>query len=301
MQWWGRAARALAALLAAQLIAGAAQAAITAFHGPMADKAQAYHDCVQRKRARACTNYSLYYIRGEAQSMRGNSTSFEYAKRGCDMGDGLGCTQLGLHHEYGISTKIDPKAAFDLYFKSCKLKSSLGCYNLALEYVRGRVVPKDRARARQLFAESCENSEHGFSCHLVADIYESERFFSTTQAEIAHFYQRGCELGDHVSCLGLSVMTRNGEGVPQDALRARNLARRSCHLGNITACLDIAEYFRGLKGTEHNRKRTIEYYGQACSLGSNLGCSVYRELIDEDLIPKEDQAREEDGEAQEGK
>jgi TPR repeat protein len=81
-----------------------------------------------------------------------DKTGMELLRRGCDAGDGKSCTMLADCH--GLKREqLDEQVR--LYQRACDLRDGAGCYPLARLYEQGRGVPADAARARTLYERGC--------------------------------------------------------------------------------------------------------------------------------------------------
>jgi hypothetical protein len=76
-------------------------------------------------------------------------------QRGCDLGNGLACSNLGDAYEYGNGVPRDLSRAATLYERACRLGQALGCSNLGHLLKHGEGVTRDVARARVLFRDAC--------------------------------------------------------------------------------------------------------------------------------------------------
>ena len=65
------------------------------------------------------------------------------AKKACDSGNMLGCTNLGSMYANGEGVEKDLGKAAQLYKKACDGGNMLGCRNLGVMSEKGKLVEKD--------------------------------------------------------------------------------------------------------------------------------------------------------------
>jgi len=80
----------------------------------------------------------------------------DYYKRGCDLGDAVGCVNLGLMLLTGRDLPADPGTAATLFQRACDRGDMAGCGNAGLLYANGRGVPRDTERGRGLLRRACD-------------------------------------------------------------------------------------------------------------------------------------------------
>lgn len=87
----------------------------------------------------------------------------QYLKRGCDLGAGEACADLGDYYRFRGADEINPYASFDLkqafslYQTACTLASAYGCYVFAEFTDRGIATSRDTDLARAKFQELCQS------------------------------------------------------------------------------------------------------------------------------------------------
>ena len=81
-----------------------------------------------------------------------------------------------------------------------------------------------------------------------------------------------------MSCLGLGVLYKDGQGVNQDYQKAAQLFQKACDSGNADCCAILGVFYQDGKGVKQNFSTAKQYYGKACDLGLQSGCVIYRGL-----------------------
>lgn len=157
-------------------------------------------------------------------------------KKGCDLGDRLGCNSLGYIYKNGQGVKADLKKSeeyfikacdlndgnscynvgvmeqdsndineFIFFKKACDLKSGNGCYRLADLYKRGDKVEPDLEKAKELFKISCDlNNDNG--CFELAGIYYKNKDIENNYHEAQKYFNLGCKLDNAASCKAANML-----------------------------------------------------------------------------------------------
>ena len=132
--------------------------------GRYAQAASVYERACNRF-AKACTNLGFMYAKGQGVKMS-RSLAAEYYKRGCDNGNPLGCTNLGIQYLVHDPPKNDSHAV-QLFDQGCRNGDSGGCRNLGYMYKHGLGVLKNETRSSDLYQQADQLSHvHHIPFHL---------------------------------------------------------------------------------------------------------------------------------------
>ena len=93
------------------------------------------------------------------------------AKKACDGGEMLGCTNLGVMYANGNGVEKDFSKAVELYKKACDGGNMHGCRNLVVMHTNGNGVEKDFSKAAELFKKACDGGEMN-GCRSLDTIYK---------------------------------------------------------------------------------------------------------------------------------
>ena len=86
------------------------------------------------------------------------------AKKACDGGEMLGCSNLGSRYAIGNGVEKDLGKAVELFKKACDGGNMRGCYNLGIMYEYGKGVEKNVKKVIDLYNKACDGGEvHGCS------------------------------------------------------------------------------------------------------------------------------------------
>jgi hypothetical protein len=105
------------------------------------------------------------YAKGQGVKMS-HSLAADFYKRGCDNGNALGCTNLGIEYLVHDPPKNDGHAV-QLFEQGCRNGDSGGCRNLGYMYGHGLGVLKNETRASELYQQADHLSHvHRIQFHL---------------------------------------------------------------------------------------------------------------------------------------
>jgi TPR repeat protein len=217
-----------------------------------------------------CTKGAAIACRGAGDHDWEDKTSHDAPRakaalsRGCELGDGSACTELGEIDERRRDTTYEQiesgdystlparsAAAYALFDKGCKAGDPAACLD-AGTYLRGGVagVPADLSRAKALAAAACKaTGPKSPACSRVA-----------------------CDGGDMKACLELATAYAQGSGVQADDELVMSLDEQACEGSNGEACA-LSGYQRAhSKAYKPDLPRAHELYKKGCELGSGLGC-----------------------------
>ena len=120
----------------------------------------------------ACTNVGTLFL-GANGVPRDDARSFKMAERACQAGEGVACGNVGFELEFGIGAPANMERAVAFYQRSCRMAPS-ECGRLGLLLSEGIGVAKDDAMAHKAYGMSCQGKESdlaSLSCYLDAKLY----------------------------------------------------------------------------------------------------------------------------------
>lgn len=85
-------------------------------------------------------------------------------------------------------------------------------------------------------------------------------------------FEKACNAGETLGCVGLGILYLRAEAVPKDTERARTLFEKSCEAGEPTACAYLAEMYKDGEGVGVHYPKALEYGRRACEAGEAYGC-----------------------------
>jgi TPR repeat protein len=87
-------------------------------------------------------------------------------------------------------------------------------------------------------------------------------------------FERACNAGESLGCVGLGGLYLYAEGVAKDAKRALELFDKSCDAGEPLACAYLGEMYKDGNGVGGHLPKALEYGRRACEAGEPYGCNV---------------------------
>ncbi|MDQ7046058.1 MAG: tetratricopeptide repeat protein [Sulfurimonas sp.] len=106
-----------------------------------------------------------------------------------------------------------------------------------------------------------------------------------TQSRV-HEYKKACKDGSMHGCISLATLYYTGDGVKQNAKKAKKLFEKGCKKKYVKACYNLGTlYKRGEFGIEKDIRRSRMFYSRSCELGYAQACDQYN-LIREKLEVK---------------
>jgi hypothetical protein len=91
-------------------------------------------------------------------------------------------------------------------------------------------------------------------------------------------YELGCRGGIARGCRSLGILFSVGKGGPQDKARARDLYEQACTGGDARGCFFLGLMFGKGEGGAQDRARARDLFEQACKGGDVEGCNVVKAL-----------------------
>lgn len=146
-----------------------------------------------------------------------------------DRGDAQAQFALGLAYLEGRGVKADPQEARALFEKAAAKNQSEALYNLAVMSMQGQI--QDFRKAADLF-------------------------------------RRSMEAGNIEAIYALSMLYKDGSGVPQDRAMATQLLHRAADEKLVPAMVDYAIALFNGTGTEKNEEEAAKYFIKAASLNN---------------------------------
>jgi len=195
----------------------------------------AEHSCITGS-ADHCMQLGLDFYAGTAPFPKDLARSGIEYQRGCDLGNGLACSNLGDAYEYGSGVPRDLSRAAALYERACRIGRALGCSNLGHLLKHGEGVTRDVPRARVLFRDACAAGDV-YGCLHVALLAAEEAGAPRDPRRSVEHWQHACDARDARACAFLGVIFEDGpDGYARDEARSQKAMSRACDLGNRDGC-----------------------------------------------------------------
>jgi len=222
--------------------------------------------------------FDKWAARGAAASLEDVVALFE---RACDLGDPEGCAYAGRLLLEGRGVARDVGRGTDLLERACDDGALRACDAiLRRRYAERSAKIGPWTQTRQQMQATCLRGE-GNSCFYVGLYFErGTNGFPHDPRRGAAWYQRGCDLGERVSCNNLANDHYYGDGVAQDFAAAARLYERACREGEPVGCANVGFISEYGDGVPLDMKRAAEMYAIGCSGQSAYAC-LHAEMIEE--------------------
>lgn len=224
---------------------------------------------------RSCVKLGFQLERGDGVAKDVVRAAALY-EQGCELGDLLGCADLGVLHFNGKGgVALDKASAVARYQQACDGGNLLGCDLLGGMYEGGDGgLAKDEARAYQLYEKACTGGELR-GCKDLGELYEAGNAgLPKDEARAVTLYKKACDGGETTGCTSLGVMAETGRGgLPKDEAHAVTLYQQGCDGHENRACRFLGWMYESGKGTPKNEKRAAALYRDGCNNGDLLGCN----------------------------
>jgi len=215
----------------------------------------------------ACHLVTVHYYRNHNYDK-----AILFAKKTCDLGNSIGCTNLGFLYEKGKNGTINLHKALKFYSKACDLKSGQGCHNIGRMYERGKGISFNLTKAIEFYSKACD-LKNGQGCNALGLLYEKDIEVKQDYTKAKKYYEKAIEYNYSWGYNNLGLFYKLGRGVPKNYTKAKELFEKGCQKKNGTACNNLGRlYDKGL-GVEKSDSLAIKYYTQACELNNNWGCN----------------------------
>ena len=205
-----------------------------------------------------------------------------YYRRGCDLGDGNSCLNLGMYFYTGQNSGFD-KPNYALTYKTwsegCDLGNANSCNGIGVMYLSGQYVAEDYAKAAVYFYAACLKNQAD-ACR-VANSYDMVEYIKKLKPDSAPVIAQAAackDTNDAASCLTAGNAFYNGAGAPKNSIIANFYYNWACQQGSATACYNVGKAFNSGEGVTKDLIRAKDFYEKSCNSGINTACTNYTAL-----------------------
>ena len=191
----------------------------------------------------------------------------------CDKGSAGSCRNLAVAYEQGRNTDKDLRKARDLFVKACDLGSLHACSYGALYFEQGFVNgEKDPARGKAMKEKACDGG-FGRGCWSLGF-----RMVDKDAEGARKLYERGCNLGDRVSCDYLARLYLEGRHMAKDVEKGIEVLERVCNAKSVHHCIRLAYLYDSEKSAVHDVEKATDAWRRACHFHNGPGHNNCTEL-----------------------
>lgn len=151
--------------------------------------------------------------------------AIEFYQKGCDLGEGKACFELGGIYERGEGVVQSFARSADFNLKACEENEGPACCDAGDYFSSGKGVKKSITKALELFQKGC-SVDHGCGCNKVAEIYHyGEGEVSKSIQKAKEFYAESCFFAIYAGdrregCFWLSGLKNiSGTNLPKKTLK----------------------------------------------------------------------------------
>jgi TPR repeat protein len=155
------------------------------------------------------------------------------SKSACKHGDAAACVAVGeAYVEQGGGPYKNDAVAEEYLDRGCTLGSAVACNRLGWVYVNTDDETFSNDKAASAWSKACQ-AKVGEACNALGNLQMAQLQDDRKAIEA---FAAGCALDVMEACYWQGVLLINGEGVPHDVARGRQLAAKACAAGFKKAC-----------------------------------------------------------------
>jgi len=241
---------------------------------------------------RACHQYGWLLLQHPGRAGDADRGA-QLLEKACQQKDSEACTALGAAYAGGVGVPRDAPRAVKWLDPGCEANQNLACATLARLLDAGDGIARDPERAKKLMAKACElgdtamceracKSGDGQSC--VAWGERSDQPASTDTAVADNAYKMACDAGAAEGCARLAVRAKDGA-------QAVALLERGCALGDALTCAEAARRYYHGRDVAKDVAAAARLYATACERESYGSCIAVGGIYARGERGAEEQAR----------
>jgi TPR repeat protein/tRNA A-37 threonylcarbamoyl transferase component Bud32 len=188
--------------------------------------------------AAACTSAGGIYMKA-----KNGTRGVAFFRKGCEGGDTVACTYVGLNYEQGGAVHKDMAQAVAFYRKGCAGGDGDACESLGNIYRNAKGVPNDNALAVAFYRKACDrrNEDPARGCTSLGNMYE--RGIGVTQdiAKALLLYHEACDRNDRDGCAHLKRV-EPAAALPRSASNTESVPRASPENSSVSPKLESRTY-----------------------------------------------------------
>jgi TPR repeat protein len=210
----------------------------------------------------ACVDASHRALRAGVDA----TLAYEASQRGCELGEGMACNNLGVCLQRGAGVAKDEGRARTAYQRGCDARIGLACGNLGVLVRDGRGGAVDTAGAERLFQAGCDFGSD-VACRAAAAA-------AISIAEKLRWLDKACALGSARDCAtGVLVFAQTKPKPEELAARAAKL-NSACAKEDATSCVALGFLYRLGLGVPKDLPRSMELFQSACRMNHAGACRL---------------------------
>jgi hypothetical protein len=192
----------------------------------------------------------------------------------CEAGRGVSCAELGFFSWAGRLVGQNKPAAVHTWQRGCDLGDATSCENVGIARVFGQGAPRDVVQGVSLLRTAC--GQRPSACRNLGVILSDGDLVGSPDYGAARSYlQRACDGGEFEGCRNLAELYQQGQGVPRDPARSRQLLDYACRAGDPPACRVLgARLHDGSERAAGDPSAARVHFERGCHLGEPTACAL---------------------------
>ncbi len=212
---------------------------------------------------------------GVADDRSGNlSEARTFYKKGCDLEDGLGCTNLAHLDLEGT----DPAGALQSFTKLCGNGEAAACDDQGIVEARLPSQTRFGPRGEIVYKFNCDQAMQA-GCSA----WGESRILPGGGGDLAKAFEalkRGCDLGSTIACVNSGGLMYLGHGAKKDRPGAHGLFDKACAAGDPSGCGESGSLYQ----TDYIEQpadlvKAYSNLAEACKSGELDACANADELL----------------------
>jgi TPR repeat protein/serine/threonine protein kinase len=204
----------------------------------------------------------------------------------CEAPDGASCRALATLSLDAREGPIEPAKASPHLDRACTLGDGIGCTLMGLMAEGGVGVARDADRAAKLFgngralaSSACEAGDAN-ACAAHGLLLATARGGDKDEAKALASLTVSCESGSTIGCTNLGAAYALGQGVTKDSARAKDVWSSACEAGEATACANLGLLIAGARVVMRVAPHGAEVFKLSCGGIFQTGCSGFGDVVD---------------------
>ncbi len=120
--------------------------------------------------------------------------------------------------------------------------------------------------------------ENADGCYNLGLLYKEGQGVGQSYIKAKEYSEKACALELAQGCNNLGVLYEKGQGTQQSYFKAKEYFEKACALENADGCYNFGLLYDNGQGVKQNKTKAKELYGKACDLKLQLGCDNYKIL-----------------------
>jgi TPR repeat protein len=182
-------------------------------------------------------------------------------------GDTAAMVLLGVLHRDGLAVRRNAVEAARWYRLAADRGDRQAQFALGVAHLNGSGLPRDKNAAR-IWLERAAAQKHAGALYNLGVMAIDAEFQDFPRA--SKLFLEAAELGDMDAAYGLSVLYREGTGVPRDRAQAIRWLKRAAEERHIAAMVEYAIALFNGDGVEKSEAGAARFFGKAAQANSPI-------------------------------